>query len=52
MAGPLAGVRIVKMAGTGAGPMCAMLLDKLELDATDLLAQHDRAPWPAEPPTN
>mgnify|MGYP001988061855 CR=1 FL=1 len=52
MAGPLAGLRIVEMAGIGPGPMCAMLLDKHGLDATDLLAQHDRAPWPAEPPTN
>lgn len=32
MAGPLAGVRIVEMAGIGPGPMCAMLLADLGAD--------------------
>lgn len=50
MAGPLAGVRIVEMAGIGPGPMCAMLLADLgaEVVRVDRVAPADLG-LPREP---
>ena len=51
MAGPLAGVKVVEMAGIGPGPFCAMVLADLgadvvriarpgaSVDATDVMAR-------------
>ena len=36
--GPLAGIKVIELAGIGPGPMCAMLL--AHLDATASLARH------------
>jgi alpha-methylacyl-CoA racemase len=51
MAGPLAGYRIVEVAGIGPGPFCAMMLSDMGADVVRVdRCQSVRGPAPAQPP--
>jgi alpha-methylacyl-CoA racemase len=51
--GPLAGIRVVEIAGLGASPFCAMLLadmgaDVLRVDRADSVASREEFEWPPD----